>query len=268
MNNVLKITLIVLVVLIAAGALFYGGWAWSRAQQVTATGAWTMPMMGGYGWGQSQRGYGPGEMMGRGHGMTGQWYGYGPNYPTDLTPLSVDEARQAAEAYLAGLSLAGLEIHEIMVFDNHAYVMVIEESTGLGAFELLVDPLTRIAYPEYGPNVMWNLKYGGINHVNMMGGRGGMMGGWGWSWEDATPADVSAEMPVSEEQALQAAQQYLDIYLPGATVADEAMQFYGYYRVDFLSDGKPAGMLSVNGYSQTIFVHTWHGSFVEEWEAE
>ena len=43
-----------------------------------------------------------------------------------------------------------------------------------------------------------------------------------------------------------------------------ASQFYGYYTLDFSKDGKIVGMLSVNGYSGQIFLHTWHGTFIEE----
>ena len=46
------------------------------------------------------------------------------------------------------------------------------------------------------------------------------------------------------------------------------MQFYGYYTLDFEKDGRIAGMLSVNGYSGQVFLHTWHGTFIEEAEYE
>ena len=139
------------------------------------------------------------------------------------------------------------------------------QSTGLGAFELLVDPVSRIAYPEHGPNIMWNLKYGGLNHQNMMGGRGGMMNGMmgGNGWSSATPADVSAEMTVSPEKAIEYAQAYLDANLAGATAATDPVQFYGYYTLDFERDGVVIGMLSVNGYGGQVFLHTWHGNFIE-----
>jgi hypothetical protein len=29
-----------------------------------------------------------------------------------------------------------------------------------------------------------------------------------------------------------------------------------------------AGMLSVNGYSGQVFLHTWHGAFIEESEIQ
>jgi len=40
------------------------------------------------------------------------------------------------------------------------------------------------------------------------------------------------------------------------------------YTLDFEKDGKVAGMLSVNGYSGQVFLHTWHGTFIEESEFE
>jgi hypothetical protein len=155
-----------------------------------------------------------------------------------------------------------------MIFDNNAYVVVTEKSTDLGAFELLVDPVSRIAYPEHGPNIMWNLKYGGLNHVNMMGGRGGMMGSTGmmggYGQSSTVPTNVSSAMTVTPQEAIQAAQAFLDANLAGATAATDPVQFYGYYTLDFERDGAVVGMLSVNGFSGQVFLHTWHGTFIQE----
>lgn len=260
MNKVLKTTLIAIAALVLAGGSLYAGWAVANRTQVASLTpaitnwgyAFAPGMMGG--------GFGRGGMMGgrtaRGYGnspgMMGG-YGYAPGYSANITPLTVDQATQAAEMYLAGLNNADLKIAEVMIFEDNAYVRVVEQSTGIGAFELLVDPATQVAYPEYGPNMMWNLKYGGRSHQ-------GMMGGYAWS---TTPADVSAEMPVSAQQALETAQKYLDTYLPGTTTATDVDPFYGYYTIDTLRDGKIVGMLSVNGYNSQVFLHTWHGNFIE-----
>ncbi len=204
-------------------------------------------------------------MMGGGRGMMG-----GNGYNTaNAAPLTLDEAKAAAETYLGTLNNSDLVISEIMVFDNNAYVVVTEKSTGLGAFELLVDPSSHVAYPEYGPNMMWNLKYGSLNHQNMMGGRNGMMGGGmmgGYGFPGSLPADVSADMTITPEQAIQAAQAYLDANLSGASAAMDPIQFHGYYTLDFERDGVVVGMLSVNGFSGQVFLHTWHGTFIEEQE--
>ena len=246
MNKVIRNTLVVIAILALAGGVFFAGSMYARATAYGNTG-----MMGGFGWntGNNNR-YGPG-MMGR----------YGNN-SASVTPLTLDEAKIAAETYLAALNNPDLKISEIMIFDNNAYVVVTEASTGLGAFELVVDPASRIAYPEHGPNIMWNLKYGGLNHQNMMGGRGGMMGGNGLS--STIPSTVSADMTVTSEKAIELAQTYLDANLAGTTAATDPVHFYGYYTLDFERDGVVDGMLSVNGYSGQVFLHTWHGTFIQE----
>lgn len=45
-------------------------------------------------------------------------------------------------------------------------------------------------------------------------------------------------------------------------------QFYGYYTLDFEKDGETIGILSVNGFNGQVFLHTWHGLFIEEVEYE
>jgi hypothetical protein len=70
-------------------------------------------------------------------------------------------------------------------------------------------------------------------------------------------------MPVTSDQALKLAQEALDKLLPGTTTSDEADAFYGYYTIHVLRDGKVSGMLSVNGYSGEVWLHTWHGEFID-----
>jgi hypothetical protein len=264
MKKAFTVTLIVLVILVLAVGIFFAGSMFSRLQAYGFNG-----MMAGYGRNAgNNNGYGPGMMGGSraGYGMmgeqggTGMMQGYGSN-SASATPLTLDQAKAAAERYLTSLNNSDLKLSEIMIFDNNAYVVVTEKSTGLGAFELLVDSVSRIAYPEYGPNMMWNLKYAGLNHQYMMGGRG-MMGGNGWS--STIPSNITADMPVSPEKAIQAAQAFLDANLAGTKAATDPVQFYGYYTLDFERNGVVAGMLSVNGFSGQVFLHTWHGTFIEE----
>ena len=117
--------------------------------------------------------------------------------------------------------------------------------------------------PVGGMMNSWNRQgYGGMmggqGYGAMMGGQGygGMMGG---AWNQQ-----SGPLTVTVAQARTAAQQWLDANQPGALLADDEMQFYGYYTMDFLKDGKTAGMLSVNGYSGQVWYHTWHGNFISE----
>jgi len=301
MSKTLRISLIVIGVLVVSAALLWAGIligrsAWSMTgfwpggmmgfQQGYApvTNAARVPygmmgggMMGGYnspGWQKnSQFGYGmmgnsmmgSGMMLGhRGAGMMG---GYTQGGLSDVEPLSIEQAQQALEAYLNRLNNPDLEIKEVMIFENHAYAEIVEKSTGIGAMEVLVDPVTLAVYPEHGPNMMWNLKYGmmsGNGNYGMMGG--GMMGNGhmgGWQRNYGEIPDVSTEMSLSPEQAVEAAQEYLDSNYPGKQANEHADVFYGYYTLHILQDGEVVGMLSVNGYSGQVFPHTWHGDFVE-----
>ena len=257
MNKTLSTTLIVIAVLALAGGVFFAGSMYARAN------AYGPSMTFSNGWNNNSA-YGPG-MMGNSRGGYGMMGGYGSNNGTNsnVTPLTVDQSKAAAEKYIQSLNIQGLETGEVMIFDNNGYVIVKESETGLGAFELLVDPASQVAYPEYGPNMMWNLKYGGLGHGSMMGGNG-MMGGWNYQTTPSTT--ISAEMTVTPEQAVAYAQQYLDTKYAGTTAVTDPMQFYGYYTLDFEKDGQIIGMLSVNGYNGQIFLHTWHGKFIEEAE--
>lgn len=306
MSKALRISSIVIGILVASAALLWTGIMIGRST-LAAAGFFPGGMIGyqtGYAAGQNTVQV-PYDMMGGGMmgGYTGSsWqensqYGYGmmgqgvaPGYGgmgmmgpsmmggntsgglSAVEPLSIDQAQEALHGYLNRLNNPDLEVKEVMIFDNQAYAEIVEKSTGIGAMEVLIDPLTLAVYPEYGPNMMWNLKYGmmsGAGANGMMGN--GMMGngmmGAGSQNTNGT-ADVSEEMPVSPEQAVEAAQQYLDRYYAGKQVEDHADTFYGYYTLHVLSDGEVVGMLSVNGDTGQVFPHTWHGDFVEMSEEE
>ncbi len=274
MNNTLRTGLIVALVIVLGAGLFYGGMYFANTRYgsygMMNRGSGPGGMTGNYGYiDPNSGGYGPGGMMGG--GMMGNGYGgmMGGGGLTNTNPISVDDAKQAVVSYLAQIGDDDLVLKEIMIFDNGGYALVSEKSTDVGAFELLIDPVSLTAFPEYGPNMMWNLKYGmtlapgasaGVSGYGSYGVMGGMMG----RWYPGTPsANVSAEMPVSAKDAAQSTQKYLDTYLAGATVSDEVTPFYGYYTIDVERDGKIIGMLSVNGYSGQVFLHTWHGDFIE-----
>lgn len=191
-------------------------------------------------------GYGPGTCPGM---SSPGWEGYGFSGGERLT---MEQAAEAAEDYLAAYSGANkLMLGEVMEFNYNFYAQVVEEETGIGAFEILIDPVTGTVHPEPGPNMMWNLKYG------HMGGRGMMGGLWGYGTQAAT-----ADMPVGAQQAQGYAQSYLDAYLPGTTADDHADPFYGYYTLHVLQDDQVVGMLSVNGFTGQVWYHSWHGDLV------
>ena len=214
-------------------------------------------MMGGYRGGENGL-YGPGAASGPGC----PFGGYGPwsqNQPQGQV-IGMDQAVASAESYIKSYGNQDLVLDEVMEFQYNYYALAKEKGTGRGAFELLIDKHSGRAYPEMGPNMMWNTKYG------MMFGRGpgfvgSMMGGW------LSPGQNASDVPmtVSAEQAKAAAQEWLDTNQPGSTT-ETPDQFYGYYTLHVLKGGKVTGMLSINGYNGQIWYHTWHGDFIQQKE--
>jgi hypothetical protein len=137
-----------------------------------------------------------------------------------------------------------LELAKAMEFEQGYYFVFWEAETGRGAFEVLVDRSGRRIGLEPGPSMMWNLKYGMPMHRR----------------SDA------ADNTLSQEEARQAAQEYLDRELPETALSDEGYAFYGYYTFAYTVDGKTAGILSVNGLDGSVWPHTWHGAFLSETE--
>jgi hypothetical protein len=188
--------------------------------------------------------YGAGGCRGR-----AGWNGYAaPAYTANVTPITIDDAAAIAQHHVASLNNPDLAVAEVEEYSLNFYVQVHEKSTEIGAFEMLVDKYTGNIYPEQGPNMMWNTKYG--MHSGMMG------------WFTGNP---TSPMAVTADEAEANAQQWLNANLPGTTVG-EAEAFYGYYHVMMLSAGEGYGMLSVNGYTGQVWYHNWHGAFIQELE--
>jgi hypothetical protein len=207
-------------------------------------------------------GWGPGGMMGGGFGGgnggmgPGMMGGWDATTPSNGKTLSLDDANQAVQNYLNQYGDSNLKIDEVMEFQYNFYAIVKEQDTGKGAMELLVNKSNGAVFPEYGPNMMWNTKYGhmgGFGGGMMGGGFGGMMGG-----RSATP---QSQETISADKAQSIAQQWLDANQAGST-AETPDSFYGYYTVHFQRDGKVSGMLSVNAYTGQVWYHTWHGDFI------
>ena len=167
-------------------------------------------------------------------------------YLADLLaePLTIDHVADHVRRYLEDVYGGGLVLVHIMEFVENFYAEVVEEDSGIHAMELLIDKYTGQVFPEMGPNMMWNEKYG--MHPS---GRSGL------------------DMPITPEQAESIAQQFLDANMPGVTVGEVAT-FYGYYTLHILRNGQVVGMLSVNGYTPEVWYHDWHGPFIgmEEFE--
>ena len=244
---------------------------------ITPTQQFTAP--GSLGYGQSgQGGYGPGMML-PGYGMGGlggmmQQSDFGCAGPGMMDGpamigdqgydrfgatgqrLTAVQAQQAVATYLAGYyNNPDLEVAGLMEFEQNFYAQVAEKSTGINASELLIDPYTGAVQPEYGPDRMWNTKYGQTSDM------GGMMPSS--IIDGLAPLQATAKMPVTAEQASKLAQQYLDAQKTSLTVEKDGDVFYGYYTLHSVDKaGNTVGMLSVNGYSGQVWYHIWYGKFI------
>ncbi len=203
-----------------------------------------------------------GAVQAQGMGGPGGYWGPGPAQSGGAVTIS--QAVSLARQTLARIGNPDLVPVEVMEFSVNFYVIVAERSTGRGAFELIVDRYGFV-YPEPGPNVMWNTKYGhmaGGGGYGMMGG--GMMGGWGGPGY-ASGGPIPATPQLTRDRARQILQTWLNRAFPGAK-AEEGTAFYGYFTFDFEQKGRVAGMASVNAYTGQVWYHTWHGTFVQERE--
>jgi hypothetical protein len=263
-----KIVTIVGVVLVATGLVTVSAFAYMGGRgfyspngittgttgQYGSYGGYTGGMMGGRGMGGMMGGYGYGYGTTTPPTSSGQYnwdchrgnaYNYAPNTSTG-SAITIDAALNISKNYAASLANKDIAVDEVEEYTQNFYVLFKEKSTGLGAFEMIIDKSTGAIYPEMGPNMMWNTKYGMMS--------GGMMG-----WITGTQ---TGQMTVTAEQAKTNTQQFLTANYPGTTVGS-IDTFYGYYHIDVFNAGTTYGMLSVNGYTGQVWYHTWHGTFIQ-----
>jgi hypothetical protein len=188
-------------------------------------------------------GYGPGMMYNR----SGN-YGYGPGmmgnmmgnmmaiYYPGSKPITQDVALKNLENFSKQYG-SNTEIEDFMTFSNNYYAVVKDTSSGQDIAEILVDRYSGSAYPEPGPNMMWNTLYGA---GRVQAGSPGY--------------DLNGTRKLVED--------FLIDYLPGSQI-QESHSMPGYYTFDF-GRNETEGMLSVNAYSGQIWVHTWHGFYLGE----
>ena len=198
------------------------------------------PMIYGSTYGPS--GSQPGQM---GLGMMrnpGYNYSYDPGMMGDMMslyypgtrPVTQEEARQKMEEFAKQYG-SNVEVDDFMAFSSNYYAVLRGTDSSQGIAEILVDRYSGSAYPEPGPNMMWN-TYSGAGRTKAEGAN----------------YDLSVAKKLAEN--------FLTGYLPGAQII-ESNEMSGYYTFDFGREDIE-GMLSVNAYSGQIWVHTWHGPYL------
>ena len=192
----------------------------------------TQQSLSGWGMGSS---WGNSEMMG-GTGYEELMGSYGWVDKDTVPVQDLDQARERAAAFAEALE-PGLEVGEVMRFENHYYADL-QEPDGSKVTEVLIDSRSGAVRPEMGPATMWNTRF-------PMMGLGGDSG-----------SNISAT------QAQQIADRWLADRNEGLT-SDDPVQFPGYYTLHTVRDGEITGMLSVHAGTGDVWYHSWHGDFVE-----
>jgi hypothetical protein len=185
---------------------------------------------------------GPGMMYNQSGNYT-YWYGMMGNtmmnnmmttYDPESKPITQDVAIKNMENFSRQYG-SNTEIDDFMAFSSNYYGVVKDTASGQDIAEILVDRYSGSTYPEPGPNMMWNTRYGA---GSVQAGNSGY--------------DLAGAQKFAEE--------FLTDYLPGAQI-QESHKMLGYYTFDF-GRNETESMLSVNAYSGQIWVHTWHGSYI------
>lgn len=213
---------------------------------------------------------------------------------SNLEKLDVELLEEKVNDYINNID-ENLEIADVFIFsDSDYYYSIVEKDTGMGAMELLVNPYTGSVYLEYGPNMMWNLKYGMMRNSNMMGfggmmgynntsSHGGMMkngntidydrilnsqntnGRWCDDY-DNTNYKIGTEIKTNEisfNEAFNLGSVYINGQVEDVKLSESYHEFYGYFTFHVEYKGEASGMLSVNAFTGDVWFHDWHGNLIE-----
>lgn len=187
---------------------------------------------------------GPG-MMYKQSGNYTYWYGMMGNvmmsnmmelYYPESRPVTLDVALKNMENFTRQYG-SKTEVDDFMAFSSNYYGVVKDAASNQDIAEILIDRYSGSAYPEPGPNMMWNTRYGA-----------------GRAQTGSSGYDLAGAKKLAED--------FLNGYLPGAQI-QESHSLPGYFTFDFGRNGTES-MLSVNAYSGQIWVHTWHGLYLGE----
>lgn len=171
-----------------------------------------------------------------------------PFIPLEPSPLSIDEAVKIVNKYLAGVKNSDLIVDVVFTFENNTLARVIEKNTGIGAFDVMIDPWTWMVYPVPGPTIIWNQKY------DLSSGSDGV----------ALKAKyVRSKMALTPVQAIRKAQTYLDENQAGSITNRKPYPYYGFYSLEVIQDQMVIGRLDVNGETGEVYPQLNHGALIE-----
>lgn len=181
-------------------------------------------------------------------GATGMIAGAG--YVSDGASFQMPEklVADAVQRYLQRQDNPDLAVARQPEFYSAYQIDVIEQSSGRYAFGLMVGKDSGQVSPKAGPNIFWNIKYGG--QLGEIGDGYGMVGHLA---NGTPPNDMSLTPPEARSLAESSIEQMGD----GLQLAGEARSYYGFYQFDMDKDGEPVGELAVNGHSGQVWYEQW-----------
>ena len=200
---------------------------------------------GMHGW--MEKGFIPPGLLKKNSDWPQEWRYWGPEgmgpWGDDLEEtgerITTDQALSLAQDYATGRS-ENLRVARIYEFENAYYAVVEETDTGMGAFQLIIQPVSGNVRFESGAGMMWNTKYG----------RRAMM-------------DVEIpENTLTMEAAAAQAQQVLKEESADLSIDPAGVAFHGYYTYEYQVEGKTAGLISVNAEDGDYWFHNWLGNFI------
>jgi len=155
-------------------------------------------------------------------------------YYPESKPITQDEALRNMQRFATQYS-SNATVEDFMVFSSNYYAVLNDTASGQDIAEIIVDRYSGSTYPEPGPNMMWNTRFGA---GRTQGGGNGY--------------DLAGAQKLAED--------FLTGYLPGAQI-QESHAMPGYYTFDF-GRNDTESMLSINAFSGQVWVHTWHGPYL------
>jgi hypothetical protein len=156
--------------------------------------------------------------------------------------ITRNKAIEIINSYLAKTRNDDLYIQVIYEYNTHYEVELKEMETHRGAFELLVDKFNGRVFPEPGPNLVWNGKYG-VN-ANYFG--------------------VQSPMSITVNEALKLVGEFVRRTSPGMRVQGDVSDYYGYYEFHVTMEDTLVLEINVNGFNGQIWVENWHGPLLSE----
>jgi len=171
-----------------------------------------------------------------GLGGIGPW---GNDFAVSGERITMEQALQLAQEYIDARA-DNLSIARMYEFERVFYAVVVETDTGIGAFQLIIQPVSGIVRFETGPCAVWNTAYGRR------------------FLRDDEP---DANQLTMEEAAAQA-QQALDDAGEDAAVNPDGIAFYGYYTFEYSVDDEVIGLVSVNAADGDYWFHHWLGELI------